>query len=57
MGAGSRLLTLHASVVSAAEISQDTGKPLSPTALKDGVLELKLDPGDGKLFILSSGKP
>jgi len=45
-------LTLVDKVVSAHEISQKTGKPLKAVALKGKLLEVSLDPGDGRLFLL-----
>jgi hypothetical protein len=46
-------LTLDKKTVAASEISQETGKPLEATALKERTLEVPLEAGEGKLFLLS----
>jgi hypothetical protein len=35
-------------------VSQETGELLAAEPLKDKVLELKLEPGEGKLFLLNN---
>ena len=45
-------LTMAANRVSACEISQETGKPLKAVTLKGKPLEVPLEPGDGRLFLL-----
>ncbi len=45
-------LTMADSLASAREVSQKTGKPLKAVALKGKPLEVSLDPGDGRLFLL-----
>jgi len=49
-------LTLDDWTESVSEISQETGEVLPPTALTNGVLTLKLQPGDGQLFLLNEKK-
>lgn len=49
-------LTLDEWTESVSEISQETGEPLKPAPLPGGVLQLKLPPGDGKLFLLNDKK-
>jgi hypothetical protein len=46
-------LTLDKKTVAASEISQETGKPLEATALKERTLEVPLEAGEGKLFLLN----
>jgi hypothetical protein len=47
-------LTLDNKFTSASEVSQETGELLAAEPLKDKVLELKLEPGEGKLFLLNN---
>ena len=47
-------ITLDAKTVSAAEVSQETGKLLPPVAPKNKVLEVALEAGEGRLFLLKS---
>ena len=47
-------LTLDDKFRSTAEVSQETGKSLPRAALDDGVLEVSLEAGEGKLFILGN---
>ncbi|MHC4502945.1 MAG: hypothetical protein ACYTFI_06550 [Planctomycetota bacterium] len=47
-------LTLDGRIVSAAEVSQETGRALKPVTLRGGVLEVPLEPGEGRLFLLKS---
>ena len=49
-------LTLDEWAESVSEVSQDTGELLPPTPLTDGVLELKLQPGYGQLFLINDKK-
>jgi hypothetical protein len=46
-------LTLHHQITSAAEISQETGKPLDAALTSQQPLAVSLEPGEGKLFVLS----
>jgi hypothetical protein len=46
-------LTLDDKTVSTAEVSQETGAPLAAAPLKDKVLEVKLEAGEGRLFLLN----
>jgi hypothetical protein len=46
-------LTLHGKFMKAAEVSQDTGKLQPLTQLKDCVLDVPLEAGEGRLFLLS----
>jgi hypothetical protein len=45
-------LMLAGEVISASEISQESGKPLDALTLQNNSLEVLLDPGDGRLFLL-----
>ena len=47
-------LTLDDKTVSTSEVSQETGELLAAAPLKDKVLEVKLEAGEGKLFLLNS---
>jgi hypothetical protein len=47
-------LTLDDKTVSTSEVSQETGAPLAAAPLKDKVLEVKLEAGEGRLFLLNS---
>ena len=47
-------LTLKDKFRSAAEVSQETGKLRPRAALKSGVLDVSLEAGEGKLFLLSN---
>ena len=49
-------LTLDEWAESVSEVSQETGELLPPTPLTDGTLELKLQPGDGQLFLINDKK-
>ncbi len=49
-------LTLDETAESVSEVSQETGELLPPTPLTDGSLELKLQPGDGQLFLINKKK-
>ncbi|MEI7835508.1 MAG: discoidin domain-containing protein [Planctomycetota bacterium] len=46
-------LTLDAKFASAAEISQETGKPIDATPVAEQPLYVSLEPGEGKLFQLN----
>lgn len=46
-------LTMDGKFVSTSEVSQETGELLAAEPVKDNVLEVKLEPGDGKLFLLN----
>jgi len=50
-------LTMIDKVVSAREISQKSGKPLEAAALKHKPLEVRLEPGAGRLFLLGKQAP
>jgi len=50
-------LTMVDKVVSAREISQKSGKPLEAAALKDEPLDVPLEPGAGRLFLLRKRDP
>ena len=45
-------LTMADNVISTSEISQESGKPLKPIALENKSLEVSLDSGEGRLFLL-----
>jgi hypothetical protein len=45
-------LTLDDKTVSTAEVSQETGELMAAALLKDKVLEVKLEAGEGRLFLL-----
>jgi hypothetical protein len=47
-------LTLDDKTVSTAEVSQETGELMAAVPLKDKVLEVKLEAGEGRLFLLNS---
>ncbi len=47
-------LTLDDKTVSTSEVSQETGELLAAAPLKDKVLEVKLEAGEGRLFLLNS---
>jgi hypothetical protein len=47
-------LTLDDKTVSTSEVSQETGALLAAAPLKDKVLEVKMEAGEGRLFMLSS---
>ena len=49
-------LTLDEWAESVSEVSQETGELLPPTPLTDGTLEVKLQPGDGQLFLINDKK-
>ncbi len=49
-------LTLDAKAESVSEISQETGEPLEPAPLTDGMFQLKLQPGEGQLFLINEKK-
>ena len=49
-------MTLDAKAESVSEVSQETGELLEPTALTDGVLQLRLQPGEGQLFLINEKK-
>jgi len=46
-------LTMGGRPVSASEVSQETGRPLEAVALTDKTLEVPLEAGEGRLFLLS----
>ena len=47
-------LTFDEKTVSTSEVSQETGELLAAAPLKDKVLEVKLEAGEGRLFLLNS---
>jgi hypothetical protein len=47
-------LTLDDKTVSTSEVSQETGELLAAEPLKDKSLEVKLEAGEGRLFLLNS---
>ena len=47
-------LTFDDKTVSTSEVSQETGEHLAAAPLKDKVLEVKLEAGEGRLFQLNS---
>jgi hypothetical protein len=49
-------LSLNQKIISAAEISRETGKPLAPVSVSDKTLDIPLDPGDGRMYLLSRKK-
>ncbi len=49
-------LTLDANAESVSEVSQETGELLPPIPLNNGTFELKLQPGDGQLFLVNEKK-
>jgi hypothetical protein len=49
-------LTLNDKIVTAAEISQDTGKLLQPESVSQKTLDIALEPGDGRMYQLSRNK-
>ena len=46
-------LALHEKILSAVEISRETGKPLAPVSVAGKTLDIPLDPGDGRMYLLS----
>jgi hypothetical protein len=46
-------LTMGPRPVSASEISQETGQPLEAAPLREKTLEVPLEPGEGKLYLLN----
>jgi len=49
-------LSLNQKIISAAEISRETGKPLAPVSVSGKTLDIPLDPGDGRMYLLSRKK-
>ena len=49
-------VTLDAKAESVSEISQETGEPLEPTPLTDGMHQVRLQPGEGQLFLINDKK-
>ena len=49
-------LTLDDKIISAAEVSQETGKPLEPVSVTQKPLESPLEPGEGRLYRLTRKK-
>lgn len=49
-------MTLDAKVESVSEISQDTGEVMESTTLTGGGLQVQLQPGEGKLYLLNDKK-
>ncbi|MCY2930597.1 MAG: hypothetical protein NTV86_14080 [Planctomycetota bacterium] len=49
-------LALNEKILSAAEISRETGKPLAPVSVAGKTLDIPLDPGDGRMYLLSRKK-
>ncbi|MCY2927108.1 MAG: hypothetical protein NT031_17080 [Planctomycetota bacterium] len=49
-------LSLHEKIVSAREISRETGKPQTPASVSGKTLDIPLDPGDGRLYLLGRTK-
>lgn len=49
-------LTFDAKTESVSEISQETGEVLEPAALIGGSMQVQLQPGDGKLYLLNDKK-
>ncbi|MCY2926646.1 MAG: hypothetical protein NT031_14640 [Planctomycetota bacterium] len=49
-------LTLEAKYASASEISQETGKPLPPVSVLGKTLDVPLEAGEGRLFLLNRKK-
>ena len=47
-------LTMDDKTVSASEVSQETGQLLAAAPLKDKALEIELEAGEGRLFLLNS---
>ena len=47
-------LTMGDWILSAAEISQETGKPLAAVETARQPIDVTLDPGEGRLFVLKS---
>lgn len=45
-------LAMDEKFVSACELSQETGKPLPGASVKRKALEVRLEPGEGRLFLL-----
>ncbi|MCY2929932.1 MAG: hypothetical protein NTV86_10640 [Planctomycetota bacterium] len=49
-------LTLNEKILSAAEVSRETGQALAPASVSGKTLDISLDPGDGRLYLLSRKK-
>ena len=49
-------LSLNGKILSASEISRETGKPLAPVSMSGKTLDIPLEPGDGRLYLLSRTK-
>lgn len=49
-------VTLDAKAESVSEISQETGELLEPTPLTDGMHQVRLQPGEGQLFLINDKK-
>ncbi len=49
-------LALNEKILSAAEISRETGKPLAPVSVAGKTLDIPLEPGDGRMYLLSRKK-
>ena len=49
-------LALKEKLLSASEISRETRKPLTPVSLSPKTLDISLEPGEGRLYLLHGKK-